>query len=386
MQGTLEILERLVGFDTVSSKSNLGIIAYIEEFLKTRGFAVYRIADPSGEKAGVFASLGPQGAGGVLLSGHTDVVPVENQPWTRDPFALHQDAGRLYGRGTTDMKGYLASMLSLADRAAGQRLKAPLKLAFSYDEEIGVVGIKHMIGSLEGAIGLPRACFVGEPTNMQVAIGHKGKAALRATCHGQSGHSALAPKFVNALHLATDFLQELRALQQEFVEGGAQDLGYDIPYTTLHVGKLAGGTALNIVPEQTVVDFEYRHLAEDPTEEILARILAAAERVSLNYHARFSGARVDVEQYNAYPGLSVSEASDVVSQAQRLARTNSVTKVPYGTEAGYFAGLSIPTVVCGPGSMEGQGHKVDEYLDLSELAACDAMMDRLLDDLRSGAF
>lgn len=384
MQGTLEILERLVRFDTVSSKSNLGIIAYIEEFLQARGFAVHRIADPSGEKAGVFACLGPHGEGGVLLSGHTDVVPVENQPWTRDPFALHQDSGRLYGRGTTDMKGYLASMLSLADRATGQRLKAPLKLAFSYDEEIGVVGIKHMIGSLQGTIGLPRACFVGEPTNMQVAIGHKGKAALRATCHGQSGHSALAPKFVNALHLAVDFLQELRDLQQEFVEDGAQDLGYDIPYTTLHVGQLAGGTALNIVPEQAVVDFEYRHLAEDPTEEILSRILAAAERVSLNYRARFPGAGIDVNRYNAYPGLSVSEASDVVSQAKRMAQTNGVTKVPYGTEAGYFSALGIPTVVCGPGSMEGQGHKADEYLELSELVACDAMMDRLLDELRSG--
>lgn len=383
MQRTLEILERLIGFDTVSSKSNLGIIAFIEDYLRERGFETHRVSDATGEKAGIFASLGPKGSGGVMLSGHTDVVPVENQPWTKDPFRLSLSEERLYGRGTTDMKGYLASMLSLADRAQSETLQAPLKLAFSYDEEIGVVGIKDMIGALEPTVGLPDVCYVGEPTNMQVAIGHKGKAALRATCIGQSGHSALAPKFVNALHLGADFIHELCSLQQDFIENGARDPSYDIPYTTVHVGKMQGGMALNIVPDQAVIDFEYRHLAEDPAAGILDRIQAAASRVSDRYQSRFAGAKIDVEQYNSYPGLSVDEKSDVVAQAKRLSQSNGVTKVPYGTEAGYFAGLGIPTVVCGPGSMEGQGHKPDEYLEVRELAACDAMMERLLDDLRA---
>ncbi len=381
MQQTLNILERLIGFDTVSAKSNLGLIAYIEDFLEARGFEIHRISDDSGEKAGLFATLGPRGPGGVLLSGHTDVVPVEGQVWTREPFKLTQEGERFFGRGTTDMKGYLASMLSLADRAAHMPLKDPLKLAFSYDEEIGVVGIKQMIGALETSIGLPRVCFVGEPTGMQVAIGHKGKAALRAICQGQNGHSALAPRFVNALHLAVDFVQELRALQKDLIETGARDAGYDIPYTTFHVGKMQGGIALNIVPDQAVVEFEYRHLAVDPAAEILQRIEQAATGIASRYQSDFPGARIDVDQYNAYPGLAVEADSDVVSLAQQLAQSNRVTKVPYGTEAGYFAGLGIATVVCGPGSMEGQGHKPDEYLELSELVACDAMMDRILAQL-----
>lgn len=381
MTDTIEILDRLIGFNTVSANSNLAIIDYIQDFLTARGFAVHRVPDGTGEKAGIFAALGPSGPGGILLSAHTDVVPVEGQDWTRDPFRLTRDNGRLYGRGTTDMKGYVASVMALADRAAGRDLKEPLKIAFSYDEEIGVVGIKHMIGALDGTIGLPRACFVGEPTDMQVAVGHKGKAALRATCFGQNGHSALAPQFVNALHLATDFVAELRALQQDFMINGARDAAYDIPYSTVHVGKLSGGMALNIVPDKAVVDFEYRHLAADKAADILARIQAAAEQVATAHRSQFPDARIEVDQYNAYPGLSVAGDAPVVSLAQRLAQSNDVTKVPYGTEAGYFDGLGIPTVVCGPGSMEGQGHKPDEYLEQTQLAACDAMMDRVLEEL-----
>lgn len=383
MQQTLEILQRLVRFDTVSANSNLQIIAYIQEFLRARGFTLHRILDASGEKAGIFASIGPAGPGGVLLSGHTDVVPVEGQLWSRDPFRLTQESGRLFGRGTTDMKGYLAAMLALADRAAKVELKEPLKLAFSYDEEIGVVGIKEMIGHLSSTIGLPRACFVGEPTGMQVAIGHKGKTALRAICFGESGHSALAPRFVNALHLAADFVLELRALQQDFALNGAQDTAYDVPYSTVHVGKLAGGTALNIVPDQAVVDFEFRHLAEDDSTDILQRILRTTEKISDRYRPDCPKARIEIDAYNSYPGLSVVDGDPVVALAQRLAQSNVVTKVPFGTEAGYFAGLGIATVVCGPGSMEGQGHKPDEYLELSELVACTQMLDRLLDDLRA---
>lgn len=377
MTQTLEILDRLISFDTVSARSNLNIIAYVEDFLTARGFSVTKVPDETGEKAGLYASIGPEGAG-VMLSAHTDVVPVAGQNWTRDPFKLTREDDRLYGRGTTDMKGYLAAMLATADQAAKSELSEPLKLAISYDEEVGCVGIKKMIDALEPAIGLPRACFVGEPTEMQVAVGHKGKAALRAICHGQAGHSALAPQFTNALHLAADFTNELRDLQADFVANGARDMAYGIPYTTVHLGTLSGGTALNIVPDRAEMVFEYRHLAADNAADILARIEAAAVRVS----DRYADGHIEVEQYNAYPGLDTDAAHDVVKQAQALAQSNDTTKVAFGTEAGYFDALGIPTVVCGPGSMEGQGHKADEYVELSQLTACDAMLGRLLDSIR----
>ncbi len=380
MASSLEILEKLIGFDTVSKNSNLDLASYVETFLKTRGFEVHRITDPGGEKTGLYAEMGPNGDG-VLLSAHTDVVPVEGQSWTKDPFSLTREGNRLYGRGTTDMKGYVASVMALADRAAKSSLREPLKIALSYDEEVGCVGIQHMLDRLAPMLGQPRACFVGEPTEMQVAIGHKGKAALRALCHGQSGHSALAPKFVNALHLATDFVNELRSLQKTFAECGNSDPAYSVPYTTFHVGMLSGGKALNIVPDRAELTFEYRHLAADRGKDILNQIQDAAHRVGAEYKNICSEARVEVEQYNAYPGLDISETDAVIGYAQKLAQSNSTTKVAFGTEAGFFSELGIPTVVCGPGSMEKQGHKPDEYLDLGQLNACDAMMDRILEDI-----
>ncbi len=380
MTSTLDILDKLVGFDTVSSKSNRELALYAEEFLQARGFQVHRITDPGGDKLGLYAERGPDGDG-VLLSAHTDVVPVEGQAWTRDPFRLTREGDRVYGRGTTDMKGYVASVLSLADRAAKVNLREPLKIALSYDEEVGCVGIQQMLDRLAPMLGQPRACFVGEPTEMQVAVGHKGKAALRAVCHGQSGHSALAPKFVNALYLATDFVEELRKLQQIYATSGHSDPAYSVPYTTFHVGLLSGGKALNIVPDRAELTFEYRHLAADRGQEILDHITAAADRVGRKYQSQFAQACVEVEQYNAYPGLEVADTDAVVPYAQKLAQRNTTTKVAFGTEAGFFSELGIPTVVCGPGSMEGQGHKPDEYLELGELVACDAMMDRILKDL-----
>ncbi|WP_166417824.1 acetylornithine deacetylase [Cochlodiniinecator piscidefendens] len=380
MTTTVDILERLIGFNSVSANSNLDIIAYIEGFLKERGFSVHRLPDATGEKAGIFASIGPAGAG-VLLSGHTDVVPVTGQVWTKDPFKLTKENGRLYGRGTTDMKGYVASALALADRASRAELKEPLKLAFSYDEEVGCVGIKHMIGALEDTIGLPRMCFVGEPTEMNVAIGHKGKAALRVTCHGTSGHSALAPKFVNALHLATEFVSELRHMQDKLIQDGAYDAAYDFPHSTVHVGKLTGGVALNIVPDQAVLDFEYRHLPGDSPEMLFAQIKDRADRVSAKFDAQSGQIGISVDQYNAYPGLDVSPDAHVVNYAQNLVKSNTCTKVPFGTEAGYFHNLGIPTIVCGPGSMDGQGHQPDEYVSEGQISKCDQMMDRLLVDL-----
>ncbi len=316
---TLNILDRLVGFNTVSDNSNLALVDFVEGYLLERGFAVHRIGDATGTKSGLYAAKGPPGDG-ILLSGHTDVVPVEGQPWTRDPYRLTREADRVYGRGTTDMKGYVACVLALADRAARADLSEPLKIVLSYDEEIGCVGVQQMLERLAPMIGQPRACFVGEPTEMQVAIGHKGKAALKAVCHGQTGHSALAPNFVNALHLAGDFMLELRKLQDDLVQNGARDGAYDVPYTTLHVGKLSGGCALNIVPDRAEITFEYRHLAADSSAEMLARIRAAAHRVESRYAGQWDGASIEIDKYNAYPGLDVAMSNSAVALAQNLSR------------------------------------------------------------------
>lgn len=382
MSQTIEILERLIGFNSVSARSNLDIIEFIENYLRDRGFRMTRFEDDTGQKSGLFAEIGPN-EGGFLLSGHTDVVPIEGQDWTCDPFRLSQKDDKLFGRGTTDMKGYLACMLRAADHAAKRDLTAPLKLVFSYDEEIGCVGIQHMIAKLAPLLGAPRACFVGEPTEMQVAIGHKGKAAIRAVCHGQSGHSALAPKFVNALHIATDFVSELRSIQTWLMKHGAQDGAYDIAHSTVHVGKLTGGIALNIVPDHAELIFEYRHLATDNPDLLMGMINDAAARVADRYQPDFAGSAIALDRYNAYPGLDVPDGAEVVGLGQKLAMTSQLTKVAFGTEAGVFANLGVPTIVCGPGSMEGQGHKPDEYIALDQLAACDRMMDRIIDEIAS---
>ena len=379
MTRTMEHLEKLVGFDTVSHRSTLRVIDYIEGVLHTLGLRTTRLPDASGQKAGLYAETGP-GDGGILLSGHTDVVLVEGQNWTRDPFRLTPESDRLYGRGTTDMKGYLACMLTAAERAAGQNLREPLKLVFSYDEEIGCVGIQQMAETLAPLLGNPRACIVGEPTQMQVAIGHKGKAAWRATCHGQAGHSALAPGFVNALHLAGDFMAELRDLQAWLERTGARDPGYDIPYSTVHVGQLSGGLAVNMVPDRAEMRFELRHLAADQADEMYQRIAEAAERVADHYKGTFPEARIELDQTTAYPGLDVAEDAAVTQLARSLAQTE-LTKVAFGTEAGVFDRLGIPTIVCGPGDMAGQGHKADEYITTAQLDACDRMMTRIVSEI-----
>lgn len=370
---TEDILARLIAFDTVSAKSNLPLIDYVEDFLTQRGFCVTRIADPDAPKAGLYAEIGPKAAG-VLLSAHSDVVPVEGQVWTRDPFRLTQDGDRLYGRGTTDMKGFVAAMLRAADAASHLALKEPLKLALSYDEEVGCLGIAQMLERLTPLIGTPRMAVVGEPTEMQVAIGHKGKRAYRATIRGEAGHSAMAPQFVNALNVAADFVKALQDIQTNLAQTGAQDVAYDVPYSTVHVGMLSGGRALNIVPDHAEMTFEIRHLAQDDPDILEQQIKDAATRVAMAYGPR---AGIEVERLWSYPGLDTPQGAPVVAEAQRLAGTNS-TKVAFGTEAGFFDALGIPTVVCGPGSMSGQGHKADEFIFRSQLRACDTLLDRLL--------
>ncbi len=376
MSRTIEILRDLVAFDTVSAKSNLAIIDWIEAHLTALGFRVTRITDTYEPKAGLYAEIGPEGDG-VVLSAHTDVVPVEGQNWTRPPFELTEEDGRLYGRGTTDMKGFLASVLAFAEVAAGADLKAPIKLVISYDEEIGCVGMGRMIEALRPLIGTPRVCIVGEPTSLDVSIGHKGKKSYRAVCRGEAGHSALAPKFVNAIYVATDLISGLRSLQAKFAGAGVVDDDYTVPYSTVHVGKLTGGTTLNIVPDVAELVFEIRHLAADRIDDFEADLAALGAQVEQDHNC----AVIEIDGLTSYPGLDLKPDADCVKFMQRISGKNGVTKVAYGTEAGFFDAIGIPTVVCGPGSMEGQGHKADEYILTSELEACDAMLLRLLEDL-----
>ncbi len=378
----LEILHRLIAFKTVSANSNLALIDYVQDFLQQRGFETHRLPDDTGQKAGLFATFGPAGDG-ILLSAHSDVVPVAGQTWSGDPFRLTAQGGKLYGRGTCDMKGYLAAMLACADKAVGMQLKAPLKLSISYDEEIGCVGIQQMKDRLAPLLGTPKFCVVGEPTQMQVAIGHKGKAAYRATCHGGQGHSAMAPLFANALHMAMDVGQALRDLQRDYAATGAQDAGYDIPHATVHLGKMSGGQALNMIPETADMAFEFRYLAEDSKTAFDDKLNAAASRIAARYHELCPDASIDIETVTAYPGLSLDPDHSAVGFVKSLCASKEAIKVSYGTEAGVFAEMGIPTLVCGPGSMTDQGHKPDEYVELSQLKACQTMLDGILRSLEA---
>lgn len=290
---------------------------------------------------------------------------------------MRVEDGRAYGRGAADMKGFLACMLSLVARLDATRLATPLHLAFSHDEEVGCVGVRSLVEALKTRPVRPRLAIVGEPTRLQVATGHKGKLAARATCCGLEGHSALAPKALNAIHLACDLVGEIRREQDILAAEGARDEAYEVPYTTLHVGRIGGGTALNIVPNVCTLDFEIRNIAADDPGAILNRIMDRAAAISEGQRASFPQVRIDVDVFNSYPGLETSPEAAVVRFVQALTEGRETFKVPFGTEGGLLSGeLALPTVVCGPGSMD-QGHKPDEFIALDQLERCDRMMDRL---------
>jgi acetylornithine deacetylase len=381
---TEDILERLIAFDTTSSKPNMALIDWVRDLLAKAGIEAVIVPDAAKGKANLYATVGPEGIGGVMLSGHTDVVPVEGQDWTRPPFALTRDSGRLYGRGTTDMKGFCAAAIAALIRAKGRGLRTPLHLALSYDEEMGCLGVRSLIDMLEAAPVRPAMCIVGEPTGMAVATGHKGKVALRATCVGREGHSALAPFALNALHLAADFIAAIREEQAQIATHGLRDGDYDVPYTTVHAGVMRGGVQVNIVPNQAVIDFEIRSLAEDDPEAVIARLRAAAAALVAPHLDTFPEAAIRVDWLWDYPGLGTPSDAAVVNFVKGLTGANGTIKVAYGTEGGLFAQrLGIPTVICGPGSMA-QGHKPDEYVSMEQMARCEAMLEALLARLEAG--
>lgn len=378
-----DILKRLIAFDTVSSESNMALIEYVRDVLASKGIDALIVKDETGRKANLFASVGPQGTPGIVLSGHTDVVPAAGQAWTVPPFEATFKDGRVYGRGTCDMKGFIALAIDTMIEAADLDLNRPLQLALSYDEEIGCVGVRRLLDVLEMAPLRPFLCVVGEPTLMQFAVGHKGKASYRTYCRGQEAHSSLAPRAINAIHLASDFISTLRDSQRRIEQHGQRDEGYDIPYSTVHIGRIDGGKALNIVPNLCTLEFEFRNLPADDPQLLLEELRERAEALVSEARQVSSVAAIDIELMNEYPALETHPSVEAVRLLHRFAAPGTEhIKVSFGTEGGLFANrLNVPVVVCGPGSIE-QAHKPDEYIEDSQLEAGERFLHTLLGSLK----
>ncbi len=377
------MIERLVGFDTTSANSNLNLIVFAAEWLESCGARVRLTHDETSQKANLFATLGPYDKAGVILSGHTDVVPVDGQAWSSDPFRLEERSGRLFGRGTADMKGFLGLCLALAPDFAARDLAVPVHFALSYDEEIGCVGVRRLIKDLDHLPVKPALCLVGEPTGMAVIGGHKGKRSVRGTVLGKQGHSALNHRGVNAVEIAAEIVAFLRGLQRRLREQGPFDAGFDPPYSTIHVGSISGGTALNIVPASCRFEFEIRDLPEDDSDALMAEIRAFAVSLVPEMLAVDEASGILLDEYNSTNGLVCRADDPAVRLALTLTGSETVQKVAYTTEAGLFASAGIPSVVCGPGHIA-QAHKPDEFIEIEQIRLGEAFLRRLMDAVDAG--
>lgn len=378
---TADLLERLVAHPTVSRDSNAALIDWLATHLGDLGARVVRVDDPYAPKSGLFASIGPIGEGGVLLSSHSDVVPAGREGWTSDPFHIRAAGGRLYGRGSCDMKGFLAASLAAVERAAMRDLAEPLKLAISWDEEVGCVGITRMVPKLDAAIGRPRFVLVGEPTGLVPVVGHKGKLVMRATCTGTSGHSSAAPRYLNALFLACDLVATLREMQAVRIAEGPFDHAYPMPHSTLHVGRMSGGTALNVVPDRAVVDLELRHLPANDPDAVLSEIRTRAEAIVAVYRSAHPEAAIEIEVVTSYPPLDTGPEDEIAGWlSSHLDCSEAPRRVDFGTEAGVFARAGMAAIVCGPGDIA-DAHRPDESIDADELRRCDALLESVIKSL-----
>jgi acetylornithine deacetylase len=376
---SVEMLRRLVAFPTVSHDSNLELIHFVRDTLKPYDADVRLTHDDGKRKANLFATLGPRGAGGVVLSGHTDVVPVQGQAWETNPFDLVEKEARLYGRGTCDMKGFIACALALVPGLMERGLTSPLHLAFSYDEEVGCLGVGRLISDLQRAGVRPRACIVGEPTGMRPVIAHKGKRGYRCTVRGLAGHSAYAPHGVNAVEYAAEAVAFLKNLARRHRDQGPYDRGFDIVHTTIHTGVIRGGTALNIIPHDCTFDFEFRHLPGDDPDRLLHEFRDYLKtRLEPEMRAVHAAAGFIIEPLSSIPVLDTSPEAEVVALAQEFSGSTEFGKVSFGTKASQFHEARIPTVVCGPGSIA-QAHKPNEFVELEQISRCDAFLRRLAD-------
>lgn len=377
---SVDMIRKLVGFNTTSRDSNLALIEFVKGYLAGLGVESRLVYDAGNRKANLYATLGPEDRPGIMLSGHTDVVPVDGQDWHSDPFEVVEKGGRLFGRGAADMKSFLAIALAFAPEFLERGLETPIHLALSYDEEVGCLGVRRLIDALNEMPVKPAMCIVGEPTEMKVVLTHKGKKIVRAEARGLECHSSLAPHGVNAIEYAAELIAFMKDLVRRIAAQGPFDSGFDVPHTTIHVGQIQGGTALNIVPKDCWFDFEIRHLPGDDPDALLAEIRDHVEKkLEPMMRAASPEAGFFLQEVSVSPGLDTPAGEAVVNVSKALAQRNDHGKVAFGTEAGLFSNRAgIPTIVCGPGSIE-QAHKPDEFITLKQVAECEAFMRRLMD-------
>ncbi|HEY5701657.1 MAG TPA: acetylornithine deacetylase [Gammaproteobacteria bacterium] len=378
---TVAMIERLIGFDTTSRNSNLELIEFVQEYLEDLGISSELVYNEDKSKANLYATLGPGDRRGIALSGHTDVVPVDGQRWRSDPFKVVKRDGQLFGRGTSDMKSFIAVCLALAPEFLKSPVRIPLHFAFSYDEEIGCLGVRGLIDHLSSREVKPKACIIGEPTMMKVVRAHKGKLSYRCDVTGLESHSGMAHQGVNAVEAAAEIIAHLKSMARRFRENGPYDDELSPPYTTVHTGVVSGGTQLNIVPKTCRFEFEFRHLPENDPVALLREVQDYAAGLLPEMHAVSVTTGFHWERLSHIPGLDTSEDTEVVQLAKSLTGANTTAKVSFGTEAGLFEEGGMPAVVCGPGSIE-QAHKPDEYIALDQVAQCEKFILRLFEHCR----
>jgi len=375
-----DLLEKLISFDTTSRESNLELIHFIQRYLADYGIAAQLLPDESGRKANLFATIGPESGDGVILSGHTDVVPVDGQRWSVPPFELTADRGRYYGRGCADMKGFLACVLASVPEFVAQPLRQPLHLAFSYDEEVGCLGVRSLTEQIAAAGSKPALCIIGEPTEMRPVYGHKGKLAMRCHVKGHACHSAYTPQGVNAIEYASRLMTRLIDEGERLTT--ACDARFEPAFSTLQIGTIEGGVALNIVPQSCQFDFEIRHLPDAPPDAIIDRLIDYAQNELLPaMRQKSDDCSITFHPLSRYPGLLTHPQHSYSRLLAEWCESDDFSTVAFGTEGGLFNEAGVTTLICGPGSME-QGHKPDEYISEDQLARCMKMLNNLTRWLR----
>jgi acetylornithine deacetylase len=376
------MIERLIAFKTVSRDSNLGLIEWVRDYLHGHGAKTRLTHDATGKKANLFATLGESGKPGLILSGHTDVVPVDGQNWDSDPFVATERDGKLYARGSADMKGFIGIILAQApqfvDALNAKRLDAPLHYALSYDEEVGCLGVRGLIRDLEENNIRPAGCVVGEPTSMQPIIAHKGTHRFRCSVHGREAHSSYVTYGVNAIEYAAKLIVFIRQIADRLAQSETRDYGFTVPYSTLSTGVIQGGIAANVVPKDCNFQFDMRTLPQASPQALYEEIRVYAEGLAREMQATDPASGIDLKWVSQTVGLAASETDKIVQWAMQLSRNPSVGKVSYGTEAGLFQKMGVPSVICGPGDIA-EAHRPNEFVSLEQLGQCEAFVQRILE-------
>lgn len=382
MSHSRDLLAQLVRFDTTSRESNLALIDFVRTYLQGHGVACELVFNEHKNKANLLATIGPADVPGIVLSGHTDGVPVDGQRWSVAPFDLTEKDGKLYGRGTADMKGYIACVLACVPALVRASLRMPVHIALSYDEEVGCLGVRSLIERFHAQPVKPLLCVIGEPTELKPVLGHKGKLAVRCDVQGAACHSAYAPSGVNAIEYAACLIRELVRLGEELKAPQHLNVAFDPPFSTVQTGVMSGGKALNIVPQQCSFDFEVRSLPTQDPWQVAHQLRLYAEQTLLPAMQAVSAqCAIGFSELSSYPGLATSSQSQAAEWVAQFCGSQDFGTVAFGSEGGLFDQAGIPTVVCGPGSME-QGHKADEFISLQQLDACDRMLERVVEFVR----